>query len=116
MMAELKEKKVTEREYYTKIKELVEDVEIQAFCDKKLAQLDRKHSKVDTGKLAQDRAYVALIERALMEKGSKMTIAEIKATNNELMILSSSKMSYLLRSMTNVHPFKEGKTAYFELV
>lgn len=115
-MAERKSNKPTERDMYNRIKSLIEDTEILDFCDKKIAQLDKKHSKVDEGKVAQDKVFTDKIRDILFKAGHKMSIAEIKSADNELLMLSSSKMSYLLRSMDDVQNTHDKKVSYYELV
>lgn len=112
-------KKTTERDMYNRIKEIVkEDAELFAFCEKKLSQLDKKHSskKVDEEKVAQDKIFVEKIREVLANAGHKLSIAEIKKADTDLMVLSSSKMSYLLRTMEDVVNSHDKKVSYFELV
>lgn len=120
------EKKITEREIYAMIKEeMADNKTVVNFCDKKIAQLDKKKN---TNSKKTDEVFnknMELVYDALVEMNKPVTATELIANSNldELAndsgLVTTQKVSvYLNRLVENgrVTKFTEKKHTYFKLV
>lgn len=102
----------TERDFYTEIKEaLRERVDVVEFCDKKIAQLDKKKSgdsAKDQERKAQREVDKQTILNALKEIATFATLKEINASEG-LQDFSNQKLTNLLTEMLNVDKSVERK-------
>ena len=112
------EKKLTKREYFTQLKEIVGDnADLQAFIDHEIELLDKKKSSNTKSKTQiENDGLKETIKSVLVEQAKPLTISEIQTFNETLSTLSNQKMSALLKQLFDnkeIGKKVEKKKAYF---
>lgn len=114
------EKKMTKRDYFKQIKELVVgNVELENFINHELELLDKKSaSKAPTKVQIENESIKELIIKTLSTFEKPATISDIQSANDELAELSNQKISALLTQLINADKVvrtTDKKKAYFTL-
>ena len=107
---------MTKKEYFEKIKGLVDDVEIQEFCDKQIEILSRKRTSANSKKRKETEARAEKLYNALAEMDKPVTFKELKelCSDEEVKSYSPQRMSALVRVLGDkVHKEYSKKDAYF---
>lgn len=117
------EKKMTKREMYELIKELLVDKqEIVDFCDHEIELLDKKKSNGKAKVNESVNATLDLVYTALESVGEKVTATELitkydlSALANELNVVTTQKISAYLNKLVDAGKVKkvtEKKKTYF---
>ena len=117
------EKKMTKREMYELIKELLVDKqEIVDFCDHEIELLDKKKSNGKAKVNESVNATLDLVYTALKSVGEKVTATELitkydlSALANELNVVTTQKISAYLNKLVDAGKVKkvtEKKKTYF---
>ena len=117
--------KVTKRDYFKMILEVVEGNEqLTAFVNHELELLDKKaSSKSMTSNQKENEQIKARIIQALVELGKPVTITELQANNGEMAQYSNQKLSALIKQMVRSEDNPNGeitramdkKKAYFSI-
>lgn len=114
------EKKMTKKDYFNQIKELVVgNVELENFINHELELLDKKSaSKAPTKVQIENESIKELIVETLSTFEKPATISDIQNANDELAKLSNQKISALLTQLINADKVvrtTDKKKAYFTL-
>ena len=114
------EKRITKRDYFNQIKEIVKDNEkLVAFIDHELELLDKKASnKTPSKNQVANEGLKGVIVNVLANAEKPLTISEITNADNELVGLSNQKISALLIQLigsNQVVRTSDKKKAYFSL-
>ena len=112
------EKKLTKRDYFNQLKEIVGDnAELVAFIDHEIELLDKKKSSnTKTKNQVENDNLKEVIKSVLVEVAKPLTITEIQTFNKTLSTLSNQKMSALLKQLVDnqeIGKKVEKKKAYF---
>jgi hypothetical protein len=119
------EKKITKREHYNTIKELLADYpEIVSFCDHEIELLDKKKSngkgKVDETKTANmELVYTELAKVGRATATELISKADLSPLANELQIVTTQKVSAYLNKLVDmgrVEKVVEKKKTYFSVI
>lgn len=112
------EKKMTKKDFYGVIREMVADrADLVEFIDHELELLNKKSSK--RGLTATQKENVELMDKiynALVEVGNPVTISELQASVPEMAEYSNQKLSALLKKLVEsnrVVKTIEKKKSYF---
>lgn len=113
-------KKLTKKDYFKMLKELVSDrTDLVAFIDHELELLTNKASKSSQTKTQKENETIKeVIVATLTELGKYASITEIQNANAELSELSNQKISALLKQLVDGGIVKkqiEKKKAYFSV-
>lgn len=114
------EKRITKRDYFNQIKEIVKDNEkLVAFIDHELELLDKKASnKTPSKNQVANEGLKGVIVNVLANAEKPLTISEITNADNELVGLSNQKISALLIQLIGANQVvrtSDKKKAYFSL-
>lgn len=114
------EKKMTKKDYFKQIKELVVgNVELENFINHELELLNKKSaSKAPTKVQIENESIKELIVETLSTFEKPATISDIQNANDELAKLSNQKISALLTQLINADKVvrtTDKKKAYFTL-
>ena len=118
MMAE---KKITKKEYFSQLREIVKDNEnLVNFIDHELELLNKKsNSKTPSKTQIENENIKNEIVKVLTEMEKPLTITDIQNSNENLAQFSNQKISALLTQLVNakiVVRTVNKKKAYFSLV
>lgn len=118
MMAE---KKITKKEYFSQLREIVKDNEnLVNFIDHELELLNKKsNSKTPSKTQIENENIKNEIVKVLTEMEKPLTITDIQNSNENLAQFSNQKISALLTQLVNakiVVRTVDKKKAYFSLV
>jgi hypothetical protein len=111
-------KKLTKRDYFNQLKEIVGDnAELVAFIDHEIELLDKKKSSnTKTKTQVENDNLKEIIKGILVEQGKPLSIVEIQTFDETLSTLSNQKMSALLKQLVDnqeIGKKVEKKKAYF---
>lgn len=114
------EKKMTKKDYFKQIKELVVgNVDLENFINHELELLEKKSaSKAPTKVQIENESIKELIVETLSTFERPATISDIQNANDELAKLSNQKISALLTQLINADKVvrtTDKKKAYFTL-
>ena len=117
-------KKITKRESFTEIKEILETLgktDLANVMEHELELLAKKNSadKKPTAVQVANEGIKDVIFDTLAENGNKMTISEMQKANEELGELSNQRISALIRQMIKdgkLERVEEKRKAYFKAV
>ena len=111
---------MTKKEYFEKIKAMVEDVEIKDFCDKQIESLNKRNVSKNSKKRAETEARAEKLYNALAEMDKPVTFSQLKelTSDEEVASYSAQRMSALVRFLgeDKVHKEYIKKDAYFSVV
>lgn len=119
----MNEKRVTKREKFEMLKELVERVEIEnadmllEFIAKETAALEKKSGAKSKTQIANE-AVIEEIFDALARVGRPVTISELQASDEAMGALSNQKISALMKKLKDagrVVRTDDKKKAYFSI-
>lgn len=119
-----KAKKVTKRENFTAIRDILEGLgktELVAVMEHELELLAKKNSadRKPTAVQVANESIKSVIVETLKAKGDKMTITEMQKANAELADFSNQRISALLKQLKEdgaVERVEEKRKAYFKAV
>ena len=119
-----KMKKVTKRENFTAIRDILEGLgktELVAVMEHELELLAKKNSadRKPTKAQEENNGIKGVILETLIVNGDKMTITEMQKANAELGELSNQRISALLKQLKEdgkVERIEEKRKAYFKAV
>ena len=118
-----KTKKMTKRDYFSKLIEIVEDAnvdnseEIIDFLNHEI-ELSKKKSSVKTKTQKENEVLMEVVFNALVEVGKPMTVSELMSANEEVGAMSNQKVSALLKKLKEderVVRVEDKKKAYFSI-
>ena len=118
-----KTKKMTKRDYFSKLIEIVEDAnvdnseEIIDFLNHEI-ELSKKKSSVKTKTQKENEVLMEVVFNALAEVGKPMTVSELMSANEEIGAMSNQKVSALLKKLKEderVVRVEDKKKAYFSI-
>ena len=118
-----KTKKMTKRDYFSKLIEVVEDAnvdnsaEIIDFLNHEI-ELSKKKSNVKTKTQKENEVLMEVVFNALAEVGKPMTVSELMSANEEIGAMSNQKVSALLKKLKDderVVRVEDKKKAYFSI-
>lgn len=118
-----KTKKMTKRDYFSKLIEIVEDAnvnnstEIINFLNNEIKLLNKK-SNVKTKTQKENEVLMEVVFNVLAEIGKPMTISELMSANEEIGAMSNQKVSALLKKLKEderVIRVEDKKKAYFSI-
>jgi len=114
------EKRITKRDYFNQLKEIVKDNEnLVAFIDHELELLNRKASvKTPSKTQIENETIKNVIVETLRELNKPSTITDIQNANTELANLSNQKISALLTQLKDTNVIVrvvDKKKAYFTI-
>lgn len=91
--------KVTKKEMFERIANMVDDVEIKEFCEHEIAILSKKRASVNSKKKAETEARAERLYNALAEMDKPVTFKELKelCSDEEVKTYSPQRMSALVR-------------------
>lgn len=91
--------KVTKKEMFERIANMVDDVEIKEFCEHEIAILSKKRASVNSKKKAETEARAERLYNALAEMDKPVTFKELKelCSDEEVKSYSPQRMSALVR-------------------
>ena len=107
---------MTKKEMFTKIANMVDDVEVKEFCAHEIEILSKKRSSVNSKKKAETAERAERLYNALAEMDKPVTFKELKAltSDEEVQTYSPQRMSALVRFLGDrVHKEYIKKDAYF---
>jgi hypothetical protein len=120
------EKKMTKREYFTILKAMIEQSDMDnkegaiAFIDHEVELLNKKSAKSGETKTQKENAEILVkIKAALVEVGKPVTITELQGASAEMAQYSNQKLSALLKKLVDngeVVKTTEKKKSYFSAV
>jgi carbamoylphosphate synthase small subunit len=119
------QKKITKRESFTEIKEILESLgkdSLVEVMEHELELLAKKNASAKDKPTATQVANEGIKETiidTLLENGDKMTISEMQKANAELGELSNQRISALIRQLISdgrVERVEEKRKAYFKAV
>lgn len=116
----MENKKMTKREYFGVLREIVIDrPELVAFIDHELGLLEKKaNSSKMTSTQKENETIKGVIVETLKDLGRYATITEIQDGNETLASLSNQKISALLKQLVDTEIVEkqiEKKKAYFKV-
>ena len=118
-----KTKKMTKRDYFLKLIEIVEDAnvdnseEIIDFLNHEI-ELAKKKSSVKTKTQKENEVLMEVVFNTLVEVGKPMTVSELMSANEEVGAMSNQKVSALLKKLKEderVVRVEDKKKAYFSI-
>ena len=118
-----KTKKMTKRDYFSKLIEIVEDAnvdnsaEIVNFLNNEIKLLNKK-SNVKTKTQKENEVLMEVVFNTLVEVGKPMTVSELMSANEEVGAMSNRKVSALLKKLKEderVVRVEDKKKAYFSI-
>ena len=118
-----KTKKMTKRDYFSKLIEIVESAnvdnseEIIDFLNHEI-ELSKKKSSVKTKTQKENEVLMEVVFNALAEVGKPMTVSELMSANEEIGAMSNQKVSALLKKLKEderVVRVEDKKKAYFSV-
>ena len=118
-----KNKKMTKRDYFSKLIEIVEDAnvdnsaEIVNFLNNEIKLLNKK-SNVKTKTQKENEVLMEIVFNTLVEVGKPMTVSELMSANEEVGAMSNQKVSALLKKLKEderVVRVEDKKKAYFSI-
>lgn len=118
-----KTKKMTKRDYFSKLIEIVEDAnvdnstEIVNFLNNEIKLLNKK-SNVKTKTQKENEVLMEVVFNVLAEVGKPMTVSELMSANEEIGAMSNQKVSALLKKLKEderVIRVEDKKKAYFSI-
>ncbi len=113
------EKKLTKKDYYGMIRELVEGNEtLVAFVDHEVELLSRKKG-TETKAQKENKVFITELERVLVESGNKMTIKEIIGASDMFADFSGQKIVALAKKLIDagkVQRVTEGKAVFYTAI
>lgn len=114
------EKRITKKDYFNQLKEIVKDNEnLVAFIDHELELLNRKSSvKTPSKTQIENETIKNVIVETLRELNKPSTITDIQNANTELANLSNQKISALLTQLKDTNVIVrvvDKKKAYFTI-
>lgn len=107
---------MTKKEMFTKIANMVDDVEVKEFCAHEIEILSKKRNSVNSKKKAETEARAEKLYNALAEMDKPVTFKELKelCSDEEVKTYSPQRMSALVRFLGDkVHKEYIKKDAYF---
>lgn len=110
---------MTKIEYFEKIKTMVDDVDVQEFCDKQIESLKKRNSRTNSKKKAETEARANRLYNALAEMDKAVTFKELRelTSDEEVKSYSPQRMSALVRYLGDkVKKEYVQKDAYFSVV
>ena len=120
-----KEKKVTKKERFEMIKEIVlnagleNEAEMIEFIDNEINLLNKKRaSGAKTANQKENEVLVEKLYEALAEIGRPVTISELQKENDEFGAMSNQKVSALMKKLTDagkVDKTVDKKKSYFSI-
>ena len=105
---------MTKKEMFTKIANMVDDVEVKEFCAHEIEILSKKRSSVNSKKKAETAERAERLYNALAEMDKPVTFKELKAltSDEEVQTYSPQRMSApLLRKTAGNFCFSENDKA-----
>lgn len=117
----MKEKKLTKKDYFNKLKGLVTDPELLAFIDNELALLEKKRTSTtkNANQIANEGLKETILNFLQTNADKKFTITEIWKAMPNSETLSNQKVSALvsqLKKEQKVERTEEKKVAYFYVI
>ena len=118
-----KTKKMTKRDYFSKLIEIVEcanidnSEEIVNFLNNEIKLLNKK-SNVKTQTKKENEVLMEIVFNTLVEVGKPMTVSELMSANEEVGAMSNQKVSALLKKLKEderVVRVEDKKKAYFSI-
>ena len=118
-----KTKKMTKRDYFSKLIEIVEDAnidnsaEIVDFLNHEI-ELLKKKSNVKTKTQKENEVLMEVVFNALAEVGKPVTVSELMEANEEVGVMKNQKVSALLKKLKEderVVRVEDKKKAYFSI-
>lgn len=118
-----KTKKMTKRDYFSKLIEIVEganvdnSAEIVNFLNNEIKLLNKK-SNVKTKTQKENEVLMEVVFNVLAEVGKPMTVSELMSANEEIGAMSNQKVSALLKKLKEderVVRVEDKKKAYFSI-
>ena len=118
-----KTKKMTKRDYFSKLIEIVEDAnihnseEIVNFLNNEIKLLNKK-SNVKTQTKKENEVLMEIVFNTLVEVGKPMTVSELMSANEKVGAMSNQKVSALLKKLKEderVVRVEDKKKAYFSI-
>ena len=118
-----KTKKMTKRDYFSKLIEIVEganvdnSAEIVNFLNNEIKLLNKK-SNVKTETQKENEVLMKVVFNTLVEVGKPMTVSELMSANEEVGAMSNQKVSALLKKLKEderVVRVEDKKKAYFSI-
>ena len=118
-----KTKKMTKRDYFSKLIEIVEganvdnSAEIVNFLNNEIKLLNKK-SNVKTKTQKENEVLMEVVFNALSEVGKPMTVSELMSANEEIGAMSNQKVSALLKKLKEderIVRVEDKKKAYFSI-
>ena len=118
-----KTKKMTRRDYFSKLIEIVEDAnvdnsaEIIDFLNHEI-ELSKKKSSVKTKTQKENEVLMEVVFNVLAEVGKPMTVSELMSANEKIGAMSNQKVSALLKKLKDderVVRVEDKKKAYFSI-
>ena len=118
-----KTKKMTKRDYFSKLIEIVEganvdnSAEIVNFLNNEIKLLNKK-SNVKTETQKQNEVLMEVVFNTLVEVGKPMTVSELMSANEKVGAMSNQKVSALLKKLKEderVVRVEDKKKAYFSI-
>lgn len=118
-----KTKKMTKRDYFSKLIKIVEDAnvdnseEIIDFLNHEI-ELAKKKSSVKTKTQKENEVLMEVVFNTLVEVGKPMTVSELMSANEEVGAMSNQKVSALLKKLKEderVVRVEDKKKAYFSI-
>ena len=118
-----KTKKMTKRDYFSKLIEIVEgsnvdnSEEIIDFLNHEI-ELSKKKSNVKTKTQKENEVLMEVVFNTLVEVGKPMTVSELMSANEEVGAMSNQKVSALLKKLKEeerVVRVEDKKKAYFSI-
>lgn len=113
--------KLTKKDYFKMIKEIVgeERKDLQEFCDKEIALLEKKNTNKGATKTQKENEEIKVkVLQALRVIGEKTTITNLQANDEEMAQYSNQKLSALLKQLVESNKVirtQEKKVTYFEI-
>lgn len=118
-----KTKKMTKRDYFSKLIEIVEGAnvdnseEIVNFLNNEIKLLNKK-SNVKTKTQKENEVLMEVVFNVLAEVGKPMTVSELMSANEEIGAMSNQKVSALLKKLKEderIVRVEDKKKAYFSI-
>lgn len=118
-----KTKKMTKRDYFSKLIEIVESVnvdnsvEIIDFLNHEI-ELSKKKSSVKTKTQKENEVLMEVVFNALVEVGKPMTVSELMEANEEVGTMKNQKVTALLKKLKEngrVVRVEDKRKAYFSI-
>ena len=102
-MIKMAEKKMTKREYFAQIREVVIDnPELVAFIDHEVELISKKNSSATPSKTQiENEGIMEKIVIALEKIGNPVTISELQNADSEMATYSNQKLSALLKKLVD---------------